>query len=113
MDLHIVHMLYEDLLSAQESLVLLDSLHLLYLVTPYSLAEQIKPVRNHYHHIVSKIKFYFCICYNCKFTDYLQLMNLENREKKTATILGINDFCIMRMFSNLPIKVNIFLKVCI
>ncbi|XP_063238031.1 helicase POLQ-like isoform X2 [Bacillus rossius redtenbacheri] len=40
MDLRKARLLYEDLVQAQSSLVLLTSLHLLYLVTPYELAEQ-------------------------------------------------------------------------
>jgi hypothetical protein len=46
------HMLYDDLHQAQKSLVLLNELHLLYLVTPYEIAEQIKPNKNDYYNIV-------------------------------------------------------------
>lgn len=45
-------MLYDDLHQAQKSLVLLNELHLLYLVTPYEIAEQIKPNKNDYYNIV-------------------------------------------------------------
>lgn len=45
--------LYDDLYQAQKSLVLVDNLHLLYLVTPYDVAEQIKPNKNDYYNIVS------------------------------------------------------------
>lgn len=47
------HFLYEDLLQAQNCLVLVNCLHLLYLVTPYDLSEQIKPAPGHYYRIVS------------------------------------------------------------
>ncbi|CAG2061041.1 unnamed protein product [Timema podura] len=43
MDLKKARLLYEDLLQAQASLVLLTCLHLLYLVTPYDLVDQIRP----------------------------------------------------------------------
>ncbi|XP_044259159.1 helicase POLQ-like [Tribolium madens] len=77
------HQLYDDLHQAQKSLVLLDCLHLLYLVTPYDLAEQIKPNNNDYYNI-------FC--------------KLGRNELQTARILGINDAVVMRMLSNQPIK---------
>lgn len=47
------HLLYDDLHQAQGSLVLLNSLHLLYLVTPYDVAEQIRPNKVDYYNIVS------------------------------------------------------------
>lgn len=47
------HVLYEDLLLAQANLVLLTDLHLLYLVIPYDLVDQVRPVMNIYYNIVS------------------------------------------------------------
>lgn len=52
MELSRAHLLYADLLKAQSSLVLLDCLHLLYLVTPYDTSEQIRPNMQTYYHIV-------------------------------------------------------------
>ncbi|XP_063972884.1 helicase POLQ-like [Diachasmimorpha longicaudata] len=43
-DLQTAYYLHEDLKSAQRHLVLTDDLHILYLVTPYEVANQIKPV---------------------------------------------------------------------
>lgn len=47
------HILYDDMLQAQASLVLLNCLHLLYLVTPYDVSEQIQISKPHYYTIVS------------------------------------------------------------
>lgn len=55
LELSRAHLLCEDLLQAQASLVLLDSLHLLYLVTPYDVADQVRILKPHYYTIVCKI----------------------------------------------------------
>lgn len=52
MELSRAHLLYQDLFKAQSSLVLLDCLHLLYLVTPYDTCDQIRPNMQVYYHIV-------------------------------------------------------------
>lgn len=61
-------MLYEDLHQAQNSLVLLDCLHLLYLVTPYDTSEQIKPNMQVYYYIVlapfKKIRSFYHISFS-------------------------------------------------
>lgn len=44
--------LYQDLKKAQEHLILLDYLHLLYLVTPYNIISQIKPIGFIYYDMV-------------------------------------------------------------
>lgn len=44
--------LYEDLKKAQEHLILVDYLHLLYLVTPYDITSQIKIVGPVYYDVV-------------------------------------------------------------
>lgn len=51
LDLDTAHILFEDLVQAQSSLVLLSDLHLLYLVTPYELARQIQPSLPNYYSI--------------------------------------------------------------
>lgn len=83
MDLDRARILYEDLLQAQASLVLLDCLHLLYLVTPYDLVQQIKPSMAKYYEI------------------YIEL---GSQELHTAKILGINDACAAKMITGVPIK---------
>lgn len=50
--------MYEDLLLAQANLVLLTDLHLLYLVIPYDLVDQVRPVMNTYYNIVSILEIY-------------------------------------------------------
>ncbi|KAL3278268.1 hypothetical protein HHI36_013603 [Cryptolaemus montrouzieri] len=83
LELSRAHILYEDLVQAQYSLVLLDSLHLLYLVTPYDLSEQIKPDMNVYFTVFQK---------------------LAEKELHTAKVLGISESVAVKMMSNQPIK---------
>ncbi|XP_044758071.1 helicase POLQ-like [Coccinella septempunctata] len=83
LELSKAHILYEDLVQAQYSLVLLDVLHLLYLVTPYDLSEHIKPDMNSY------------------FTMFQQL---PPKELHTAKVLGITESVAVKMMSNQPIK---------
>ena len=47
------HKLFHDLCEAQEGLVLLNHLHLLYVVTPYNMIGQIKYVHQVYFTVVS------------------------------------------------------------
>lgn len=54
-------MLYEDLLQAQANLVLLNDLHLLYLVIPYDFIDLVKPPLANYYNIVSKLVYVFNI----------------------------------------------------
>ncbi|XP_026462465.1 helicase POLQ-like [Ctenocephalides felis] len=77
------HMLYNDLLQAQSGLVLLDCLHLLYLITPYEQSEQIKPNMPAYYSIYTK---------------------LGTKELETAKILGINEACAIKMLLGKQIK---------
>lgn len=51
--LHLVERLRRDLVEAQASLVLLTNLHLLYLVTPYDLVDQVSPQPDVYFSAVS------------------------------------------------------------
>lgn len=48
------HMLYEDLQLAQANLVLLNDLHLLYLVVPYDFIDLVKPALTNFYNIVSR-----------------------------------------------------------
>ncbi|XP_046747948.1 helicase POLQ-like isoform X2 [Diprion similis] len=69
-DLNRAHVLYKDLKMAQNQLVLLDCLHLLYLVTPYDVVDHIKPSGNVYCDVVC---------------------NLTPIQMETARVLGINE----------------------
>lgn len=53
-NLNTAYMLYEDLKKAQNKLILVDYLHLLYLVTPYDIAKQISVIGHVYYDVVSK-----------------------------------------------------------
>lgn len=61
LELSRAHVLYEDLCTAQKSLVLLSCLHLLYLITPYDVAEQVQPSKALYYQLVGKL-FTFQLC---------------------------------------------------
>lgn len=77
------HMLYNDLLQAQSGLVLLNCLHILYLVTPYEQCEQIKPNMPIYYSIYTK---------------------LGTKELETAKVLGIDEACAIKMLSGKQVK---------
>jgi len=51
-DLKTAYALYEDLKTAQKHLILIDNLHLLYLVTPYDSISQITPIGSIYYDVV-------------------------------------------------------------
>ncbi|XP_071878783.1 mutagen-sensitive 301 [Bombus fervidus] len=69
-DMQCAYTLYQDLKKAQEHLILIDYLHLLYLVTPYNLISQIKPTGTIYYDVVT---------------------GLSETQMKTARLLGINE----------------------
>jgi len=48
--------IYDDLKRAQENLVMATELHLIYLITPYNMAENIKPDRQAFFKAVSLFK---------------------------------------------------------
>lgn len=52
-DLETAYVLYGDLKTAQKHLMLANDLHILYLVTPYDVANQLKPVGTVYYDVVS------------------------------------------------------------
>jgi len=79
LDLGKALVLYGDLIQAQCSLVLFTGLHLMYLVTPYDISEQVNP------------------SYNLYYTLYSQL---GLRELQTANVLGLNDAVASKMLSN-------------
>ncbi|PSN35915.1 hypothetical protein C0J52_07170 [Blattella germanica] len=73
----------KDLYQGQAALVLLSCLHLLYLVTPYDLATQIKP----------------------NYVIYFSVFNRLSRDDlQTAHILGINEVCMLRLRNGLLVK---------
>ncbi|KAJ8678685.1 hypothetical protein QAD02_014472 [Eretmocerus hayati] len=70
MDLQCAHMLYEDLKKAQSHLMLIDCLHLMYLITPYDIADQVKPVGPVYYDVI---------------------MSLPPNQMSVARLIGINE----------------------
>ncbi|CAG9764616.1 unnamed protein product [Ceutorhynchus assimilis] len=76
LDLSRAHQLYDDLYQAQKSLVLLNCLHLLYLVTPYETSEHIKP----------NIQVYYDV-----------LTHLNEKEAQTSRILGFDEAATCKM----------------
>ncbi|EFN77230.1 ATP-dependent DNA helicase HEL308 [Harpegnathos saltator] len=69
-DLKTAYKLYEDLKTAQKHLILIDNLHLLYLVTPYDVVSQITPVGNIYYDVI---------------------MTLTDSQMQVARLLGITE----------------------
>ncbi|XP_053995250.1 helicase POLQ-like isoform X1 [Hylaeus anthracinus] len=82
-DIQCAHTLYQDLKKAQEHLILLDYLHLLYIVTPYGIISQIKPVGSVYYNVV---------------------INLSEAQMKTARLLGINEITVGKLRDGLTPK---------
>ncbi|KAK7867975.1 hypothetical protein R5R35_014759 [Gryllus longicercus] len=68
--------LYNDLVKAQTNFVLLSYLHLLYLVTPYELMDQIKPDPDIYYY-----------SFHC----------LNKKDQQTAHVIGINFGCVINI----------------
>ncbi|EGI68760.1 Helicase POLQ-like protein [Acromyrmex echinatior] len=54
-DLKTAYTLYEDLKTAQKHLILIDNLHLLYLVTPYDSISQITPIGSIYYDVIMEL----------------------------------------------------------
>ncbi|XP_072752620.1 helicase POLQ-like [Anoplolepis gracilipes] len=69
-DLKTAYILYEDLKTAQKHLILIDNLHLLYLVTPYDIVSQITPIGNIYYNVI---------------------MDLSESQMQVARLLGITE----------------------
>ncbi|OXU31363.1 hypothetical protein TSAR_014936 [Trichomalopsis sarcophagae] len=82
-DLQTAHTLYEDLKKAQANLVLVDYLHLLYLITPYDVACQVKPVGTVYYDV---------------------MMSLPPHQMKVARLLGINEAAVDRLRAGITPK---------
>ncbi|KAG8041686.1 hypothetical protein G9C98_000684, partial [Cotesia typhae] len=75
-DLKTAYIIYEDLTAAQKHLILCNDLHILFLVTPYHLADQLTPVGLIY---------------------YEAIMNLPLRSMDVARLLGINEVAVMKL----------------
>ncbi|XP_030762470.1 helicase POLQ-like [Sitophilus oryzae] len=76
LELSRAHQLYDDLYKAQKSLVLLNCLHLLYLVTPYETSDQVRPNIQIYHEVLTQ---------------------LDEKEQQTSRILGFDEGVILKM----------------
>ncbi|XP_054274745.1 helicase POLQ-like isoform X2 [Macrosteles quadrilineatus] len=83
LDMDTAHKLYRDLKVAQDGLVLLSHLHLLYLVIPYPMLELI-PFQQRA----------FCDSY----------MALGSKDMQTAKVLGIKESCIAQMMQGRLVK---------
>ncbi|XP_053594792.1 helicase POLQ-like isoform X2 [Microplitis demolitor] len=82
-DLKTAYILYEDLKIAQKHLILCNDLHILYLVTPYQLADQLTPIGLIY---------------------YETIINLPPLSMNIARLLGINEIVIMKLRDGLVPK---------
>ncbi|XP_069680536.1 helicase POLQ-like [Periplaneta americana] len=81
--LSLARTLHRDLVQAQSSLVVLSYIHLLYLVTPYDLMNQIKPNPTVYFSVYSKLGI---------------------RELQAAHVLGVTEGCMARMMNGHSVK---------
>ncbi|KAJ1529775.1 hypothetical protein ONE63_006521 [Megalurothrips usitatus] len=77
------HRLYDDLHLAQEKLVLLNHLHLLYIVTPYNMVDQVKYLNQVYFNVY---------------------MDLGEEELKVASALGITEAVAVSVMKRKSIK---------
>lgn len=75
-DMQSAYTLYNDLKQAQRHLILLDHLHLLYLVTPYHVVNQVKLIGSIYYDVV---------------------INFSETQMVTARLLGINEGTINKL----------------
>ncbi|KAK3910562.1 Helicase POLQ-like [Frankliniella fusca] len=82
-DMFTAHRLYDDLHLAQEKLILVNHLHLLYVVTPYSMIETIKYVNQVYFNVY---------------------MSLGSEELLVANALGITEAIAVAIMNRRPIK---------
>lgn len=82
-DMATAHRLYDDLHLAQEKLVLVNHLHLLFAVTPYSMIETIKYANQVYFNVY---------------------MSLGSEELKVANTLGITEAIAVAIMNRRPIK---------
>ncbi|CAB3241306.1 unnamed protein product [Arctia plantaginis] len=85
MDLSVARQLLEDLEVAARGLVLMGSLHLLYLVTPHDAASLVRPDYRHYYSL-------YC--------------NLDEEGVQTARVLGITEMNAVRMMTGKAITVG-------
>ncbi|XP_014224131.1 helicase POLQ-like [Trichogramma pretiosum] len=82
-DLNTAHTLYEDLRKASANLVIIDHLHLLYLITPYDIASQVKPIGTVYHDV---------------------MMSLPPHQMQVARYLGLNEAVVERLRAGITPK---------
>ncbi|CAG5075502.1 Similar to HELQ: Helicase POLQ-like (Homo sapiens) [Cotesia congregata] len=75
-DLKTAYLIYEDLTVAQKHLMLCNDLHILFLVTPYHLADQLIPIGLIY---------------------YEAIMNLPPQSMDVARLLGINEVAVIKL----------------
>ncbi|XP_037087624.1 helicase POLQ-like [Pollicipes pollicipes] len=77
-DLRVAGRLYDDLVHAQSALAVINQLHLLYLVTPYDMMDNIRPAASVYFDLY---------------------MSLEPEEVAVARLIGVTEAHVVRMMS--------------
>ncbi|XP_011494066.1 PREDICTED: helicase POLQ-like [Ceratosolen solmsi marchali] len=82
-ELRTAYTLYEDLKTAQTNLILVDHLHLMYLITPYDIASQINPVGTVFYDVI---------------------MSLPTHQMKVAKLLGINEAVVDKLRAGITPK---------
>lgn len=110
--------MYTDLKTAQKHLILIDNLHLLYLVTPYNSISQITPVGSIYYDVV--ILYYLCfyalyyifnIVHTSNAVIYLvllfKIMELTESQMQVARLLGITEATANKLRDGIIPKVSL------
>lgn len=104
-DLKTAYTLYEDLKTAQKHLILIDNLHLLYLVTPYDSISQITPVGSIYYDVVILLIFlYLDIASNMSLL--FKIMELTESQMQVARLLGITEAVANKLRDGIMPKVS-------
>lgn len=101
--------MYEDLKTAQKHLILIDNLHLLYLVTPYDSVSQITLIGSIYYDVVISMFLYIDIASNainiC--IILLKVMELTESQMQVARLLGITEATANKLRDGIMPKVSL------
>ncbi|CAG9859361.1 unnamed protein product [Phyllotreta striolata] len=109
LELSKAHILYEDLSKAQSSLVLKGYLHLLYLITPYDLAEQITPNKQTYYEVFIRLNSNdMAVAKNLQINEAVAMKLLTNKPVTSVPKRVINRFYLTLMLYDLWNEVPVF-----
>lgn len=102
--------MYEDLKTAQKHLILIDNLHLLYLVTPYDSVSQITPIGSIYYDVVILSMFLYIDIVSNVINICLilfKVMELTESQMQVARLLGITEATANKLRDGIMPKVSL------